>query len=105
VLHGADGRIELRQTRETSVGEGAVTGGTLGLLAGLLLGVPVLAAAAGLLGGGAFGARDTGIPDDTLRALGRGLEAGQVVLCVLVDEEAAAGTAAALAPFGGTPLP
>jgi uncharacterized membrane protein len=104
-LRGGDGRIELRQTRETSVGEGAVTGGTLGLLAGLLLGVPVLAAAAGLVGGAGFGARDTGISDDQLRALARRVEADQAVVCVLVDEERAAEAAAALAPFGGSPLP
>src|SRR5260370_960270 len=56
---GADGHVELRQTRQTGIGEGAIAGGTIGLLAGLLVGLPIAAAVIGLAGGGGFGIRDT----------------------------------------------
>lgn len=81
------GRIELQQTREIAPGEGIVGGGAIGLLAGLVLGLPVGGALLGLLGGAGFGLRDTGIPNRRLRQLGEELQPGQAVLCVLVDDE------------------
>jgi len=100
VRRTAEGRIDLHQTRQTSIGEGAIGGGTVGLLAGLLFGLPVGAALAGILAGGVFGARDTGIVDDRLRELGARLEAGEALVCVLVDPDAAAAAAEALGPYG-----
>jgi uncharacterized membrane protein len=84
VVRTAVGRVELHQTKELAPAEGAVAGGTAALVAGLLIGFPVAGAVAGIVGGGAFGLRDTGIPDDRLRKLGRDLEPGHAVLCVLV---------------------
>ncbi|HTR32269.1 MAG TPA: DUF1269 domain-containing protein [Gaiellaceae bacterium] len=95
-----DGRIDLHQTRQKSVGEGAITGGTVGLLAGLLFGVPVGVSLAGLLGGGIFGARDTGIKDARLRELGERLEVGEAMVCVLVADDARAATCEALGAYG-----
>jgi len=95
-----DGRIDLHQTRQKSVGEGAIAGGTIGLLAGLLFGIPVGASLAGLFGGGIFGARDTGIKDARLRELGERLEAGEAMACVLVAEDAQAAAAQALGAYG-----
>jgi uncharacterized membrane protein len=77
--------VDLRQTRERSIGEGVVAGGTVGLLLGLLAGIPAAAAAGGVLAGGAWGARDTGIPNDDLRALAEHLRTGESMLCILVD--------------------
>ena len=85
VVRTENGRIELLQTREIAPGEGVIGGGTVGLVAGLLLGVPVGGALLGLAGGALFGMRDTGIPDSRLRKLGADLQPGQAVLCVLVD--------------------
>lgn len=79
------GRIELLQTREIAPGEGVIGGGTVGLVAGVLLGLPVGGALLGLAGGALLGLRDTGIPDGRLRKLGADLQPGQAVLCVLVD--------------------
>lgn len=105
VVRDPGGRVQLHQTRDTSAGEGAVAGGTAGLLAGLLLAVPVAGALAGLAAVGVLAARDTGIPDERLRALGRELEADQAVLCVLVEPAALAALTSALAPLGGVALP
>jgi uncharacterized membrane protein len=103
VFRGPDGHVQQQQTRQTSIGEGAVAGGTVGLLVGLLVGLPIAAAVAGLAAGGGFGIRDTGIPDQRLRALGESLDADHAVLCVLADDVPA--LTEALAPFGGVVLP
>jgi uncharacterized membrane protein len=100
VVRTAAGRIELQQTSEIAPGEGIVGGGAIGLLAGLVLGLPVGGALLGLLGGAGFGLRDTGIPNRRLRQLGEKLQAGHAVLCVLADAESAPRTREALAPYG-----
>jgi uncharacterized membrane protein len=85
VVRTAAGRIEIQQTRDLARGEGIVAGGAVGLVAGLLLGLPVGGALLGLLAGGGLGWRDRGIPDKRLRERGQSLEPGEAVLCVLVD--------------------
>ncbi len=101
VQRDVHGRIELQQTRDTSLGEGAVAGGTAGLLVGLLFALPVGAALAGLLVGLGWGARDTGIKNDELRTLGESLTTGQAVLCVLVEQYLLPDVNERLAPYGG----
>jgi uncharacterized membrane protein len=101
VVRDHQGRIELRQTRDRSIGESAVAGGTVGLLAGLLFGIPVGAALLGLLAGGGLGLHDRGIKDDRLRELGKTLHADQAVLCVLVSPEVLADVRDRIAPYGG----
>jgi uncharacterized membrane protein len=81
------GRIELQQGNEIAAGDALVSGGTVGLVAGLLFGLPVGGALVGLAGGLLYGIRDRGLPDSRLRALGADLEPGQAVLCVLADSE------------------
>jgi uncharacterized membrane protein len=100
VIRTEGGRIELVQTQEVALGEGVVGGGTVGLVAGVLLGLPVGGALLGLVGGGLFGMRDTGIPDGRLRELGADLQPGQAMLCVLVDADARARTREALHRYG-----
>ena len=74
VVRSGTGRLELHQTHQLAAGEGIVAGGAVGLVAGLLLGGPVFGAFVGMSGGGAFGARDTGLDDDRLRELGESLD-------------------------------
>lgn len=100
VVRTVSGRVELVQTREIAAGEGLVGGGTVGLVAGLLLGLPVGGALLGLAGGALFGMRDTGIPDSRLRELGADLKPGQAVLCVLVEADGLARTREALQGYG-----
>ncbi len=101
VVKQPGGHLDLYQTRGTSIGEGAVAGGTVGLLAGLLFGLPVAAGLIGLAAGGGWGSRDTGIPDDRLRQLGRELEPQHAVLCVLVEPATLPLLEERLAPYGG----
>jgi hypothetical protein len=53
-----------------------------------------------MLGGGIWGARDTGVPDARLRELGESLTPGRALLCALVGEESVAAAREALAPYG-----
>jgi uncharacterized membrane protein len=66
----------------------------------MLLGGPVGGALLGMLGGGIWGARDTGVPDDRLRELGESLAPGRALLCVLLKVDDAAAARDALAPYG-----
>jgi uncharacterized membrane protein len=77
-----------------------VAGGTVGFVAGMLLGGPIGAALLGMLGGGIFASRDTGVSDARLRELGESLTPGRALLCALVGEESAAAAHEALAPYG-----
>ena len=77
-----------------------MAGGTVGFVAGMLLGGPVGGALLGMLGGGVWGARDTGVPDARLRELGESLAPGGALLCALVKADGAAAVREALAPYG-----
>jgi uncharacterized membrane protein len=66
----------------------------------MLVGGPVGAALLGMLGGGVWGARDTGVPDARLRELGESLAPGGALLCALVGADDAAAAREALAPYG-----
>ena len=100
VIRTEAGRIELQQTRELAPGEAIVGVGSAGLVAGLLLGLPVGGALLGLAGGTLFGLRDTGIPDERLRKLGADLQPGQAMLCVLIDARATARAREILGRYG-----
>jgi uncharacterized membrane protein len=102
VIRTAIGRIELQQTKQIAPGESIVGGGTAGLVAGLLLGLPIGGALVGLAGGALLGLRDTGIPNKRMRQLGEDLQPGQSLLCVLVnaDTDAVARTREALERYG-----
>ena len=94
--------VSIHQTRNLAAGEGAVSGGTLGLLVGLVLGVPVAGAVVGLAGGAAAVAVDAGIPDDELRRVGEDLEPGRAALFALLSNPDLELLGRALAPYRGT---
>jgi uncharacterized membrane protein len=100
VTRSPDRRVQLHQTRQHGFGEGAVAGGSVGVLAGLLVGLPLAAAAAGIAGGGLWSTRDIGIDDNRLRQLGLELEPGQAAACALVSEQTAAEATALLSAYG-----
>jgi uncharacterized membrane protein len=66
----------------------------------MLLGGPIGGALLGMLGGGIWGTRDTGVPDARLRELGESLTPGRALFCALVGEESVAAVREALAPYG-----
>jgi uncharacterized membrane protein len=94
------GRVELRQTHQIAAGEGVVAGGTVGFVAGMLLGGPIGGALLGMLGGGAWASRDTGLPDARLRELGESLTPEGALLCLLVDADATAAVSGKVAAYG-----
>ena len=104
-MRSGTGRLELQQTSQLAAGEGIVAGGTVGLVAGLLLGGPVAGALLGMLGGGSFGARDTGLDDDRLRELAASLGAGEALVGALVTPRRADSARAELARYGAVAAP
>ena len=100
VVRTEAGRVELGQGHELAAGEALVGGGSLGLVAGLLLGLPVGGALLGLAGGLAYGVRDRGLPDSRMRRLGKDLQPGHAVLCVLVDDAVLSDAREALSRYG-----
>ena len=90
VSKGSDGKIRFLETADTTVAQGAWRGAGVGAFAGLLgiLFTPV--ALLGLPIGAAVGAiaaklRDTGFEDDSLKAMGKDLDAGHSALVATVD--------------------
>lgn len=86
-----DGKIRFVETHDRTAGQGAMHGGGLGAIGGLiglafgpvaLLGAPVGMAIGALIGK----LRDTGFEDDDLKALGDDLPAGSAALLATVDE-------------------
>jgi len=100
VTHPVQGRVELRQTHQVAAAEGVVAGGTVGFVAGMLLGGPVGGALLGMLGGGGWASRDTGLPDARLRELGESLRPDGALLCLLVGADEASGVRKALSAYG-----
>jgi uncharacterized membrane protein len=80
------GHVELRQSKELAAGESVVSGGSIGLLLGLAIGVPVAAALLGLAGGGGLAMFDRGISDDRMRRFGAELGTGHAALFALVAD-------------------
>jgi uncharacterized membrane protein len=98
---GGRRRVELRQRHALATGEGAVGGGTIGLLAGLVLGLPIAAALVGVAGGAGASFLDRGIPDGEMRRVGREIAPGQAAVFALVDHADWLRVREALEPYGG----
>jgi uncharacterized membrane protein len=101
VVKRADGRVELRQSRELAAGEAAVGGGSIGILLGLAVAIPVAGALVGVAAGMGFAALDKGISNKRMRELGDTLAPGQAVLFALVGDVDWHLLASHLAPAGG----
>jgi uncharacterized membrane protein len=101
VVKRADGRVELRQSRELAAGEAAVGGGSIGILLGLAVAIPVAGALVGVAAGMGFAALDKGISNKRMRGLGDTLAPGQAVLFALVGDVDWNLLASHLTPVGG----
>ena len=101
------GRLRIQETRDTRPGQGAASGGWLGMLAGFLLGGPALlvGAALGAAAGGIFAKlRDIGIQDEEMQRLGEDLPEGHAALLLLVEDVHLFHARAELRRFAGTLL-
>jgi uncharacterized membrane protein len=94
------GRVELRQTR-LAAGESVVSGGSIGLLLGLAVGVPVAAAMLGLAGGGGLAAFHRGISDKRMRKFGEELPPGHAAFFALAADVNWPLLHERLSPYGG----
>lgn len=84
VVENRDGKVKLRQIRNTTAG-GAAGGALWGGLIGLLFFMPLLGMAVGAGAGALSGsATDLGVDDDFMRDLGRKLEPGNAAVFALV---------------------
>ena len=81
------GKVKIQQTADATAGKGAVKGGGLGLLVGIVAAplVPAVAVGAGI--GALVGkARDRGISDDLIKQAGEAIETSGAVVFVLADQ-------------------
>ena len=81
------GKVKIQQTADATAGKGAIKGGGLGLLVGIVAAplVPAVAVGAGI--GALVGkARDRGISDDLIKQAGQAIEASGAVVFVLADQ-------------------
>jgi uncharacterized membrane protein len=101
VLKLTDGGVELQQSRELALGEGVVSGGSIGLLLGLALAVPVAGALVGFAGGAGFAALDKGISNDHMRKLGATIARGHAILFALISNVDWPKLSERIAPLGG----
>jgi uncharacterized membrane protein len=101
VVKRDDGRVELRQSHELAAGEAAAGGGSIGILLGLAVAIPVAGALVGVAAGLGFAALDKGISNKRMRELGETLAPGQAVLFALLGDVDWDLLASHLAPAGG----
>jgi uncharacterized membrane protein len=107
VRRGGDNRLHIEEARDMSAGRVAYSGGTLGLLLGILggpLGMIVGGATGAAIGGLAGKLIDTGIPDERLREIGALLAPNTSAIVAMVEPGKAEALLAALAQGGGTTL-
>ena len=81
------GKVKIQQTADATAGKGAVKGGGLGLLVGIIAAplVPAVAVGAGI--GALVGkAHDRGISDDLIKQAGQAIESYGAVVFLLADQ-------------------
>ena len=88
-----DGKISIKEEGELGAGAGAVAGGLLGSIVGILRGAPIAGTGLGaVLGGAAAHAFDSGIPDSRLNEIAKSLPNGSSAVAAVVAESALAET-------------
>jgi len=103
VTKGADGKLQIHETREVTTKKGLKRGAIAAGVFGLLFPPSIIASA---VAGGAIGAawgklRDTGIKSGSIKELGEALEPGKAAVIVLVDEQTVQAAERALQGWDG----
>lgn len=90
VYQNDKGKVKIQQTSDAGFGKGAVRGGAIGLIVGIVAAPAVLpATAVGAAAGGIIAKiRDAGVDNPMMKSLGGHLEGGETVVCALGDESA-----------------
>jgi uncharacterized membrane protein len=95
------GKIKLKESEDMGGREGLAWGGAIGALVGLFAGPLGWAAVGGALVGGLIAKlRDVHLPNQSLKRLGEGLEAGQAAIVALVRADLVDRTARDLRDMG-----
>jgi uncharacterized membrane protein len=103
----AHNKLHLKETADVGGGKGALTGGILGAVLGLIAGPGglIIGAAAGAVTGGvAAKAIDSGIPDDRLREIGESLKPGTSAIIAIIEHRWVAEVERQLAEAGADVL-
>ncbi|MFB9178894.1 rhomboid-like protein [Dactylosporangium sucinum] len=99
-------RIHVRETRDMSAIDGALAGGTWGVLLGTFVGIPLIGLVIGAVGIATVARRrDAGLNDTTVERTMRALPTGRAALLLLADPAGEPALTRALARAGGTPVP
>jgi uncharacterized membrane protein len=103
VTKGADGKLQIHETREVTTAKGAKRGAIAAGLFGLVFppSLIVSAVAGGVVGGLWGKLRDTGIKTKSMKDLGDKLEPGKAAVVALVDQASVAATERALQGYDG----
>lgn len=83
-------KLTIKEAADPGGGKGAAAGGAIGAIIGLIAGpggVVVGAAAGAVVGGVTAHLVDSGIPDDRLNHIGKGLQAGASAIVAIVDKK------------------
>jgi uncharacterized membrane protein len=102
VLAGPDGKAEIQETHRSEGGKFALRGGGVGLVAGALLGGPILGLVAGVTAGAIKGKRKDkgyGLEDDFVQAASGWVRPETSALFLLVKQADAEQMRAKLQPF------
>ncbi|HMO00977.1 MAG TPA: DUF1269 domain-containing protein [Miltoncostaeaceae bacterium] len=88
VYRNEKGKVKIHQTRGVTVKRGALGGGAIGLLVGLVAAPAVIAATAVGAGAGAVvgKARDSGVSDALMKQIGSYIEGSEAGLFILADD-------------------
>jgi len=101
IVVDADGKMRLRDTKDMGAGKGAVVGGVLGAGLGLVTGgVGWLLMGGGALGALAARARDGGLSDDRLRAIGERMTPNSSAIVAVIEHTWVADLERAVAAAG-----
>lgn len=87
VVHEGN-KVKLKESKDMGGGKGAVVGGAIGAVTGLLFppAIPLFTAAGAAIGGLTAKLHDANLPSDTLRSLGEQLGPGSAAIVAVVDE-------------------
>ena len=97
---GPDGKVEIQQTQRSEAGKFGLRGGGVGLVAGALLGGPILGLVAGATVGIVKGKReDKGLDDDFVQGVSDWVRAERSALFLLVGQADAERLRAKLRPL------